>query len=47
MNFEQEADNWTTLTSDLDSILATKDINAVRLLFLFFCLFFLLLFSSS
>ncbi|CAF0719641.1 unnamed protein product [Brachionus calyciflorus] len=25
----QEADNWTTLTSDLDSILQTKDINKI------------------
>jgi hypothetical protein len=25
----QEADNWTTLTSDLDSILQSKDVNEV------------------
>lgn len=25
----QEADNWSTLTSDLDSILQTKDVNKV------------------
>lgn len=32
LNFQmalQEADNWTTLTSDLDSILQTKDINKI------------------
>jgi hypothetical protein len=27
--FQKEADNWTTLTSDLDSILQTKDTNKV------------------